>query len=264
MPRHARKLSESKIYHVILRGNNRQHIFIDHEDKERIISTIGIKKEEDRYQIYAYCVLDNHIHMVVKEGKDNLSRVIKRIATSYAFYFNQKYKRSGHVFQDRYKSENIENEKYLLEVIRYIHQNPMKAGIGVTESYKWSSYQEYLLKEPGIVKTDEILGIFSSDREKAVWEFIKFNQDKTEEFYIDVPEEKTTEEGEIKWIIEGYLREKRVKKKDLGGQGNRPLREELIKILQEKTGLSLRKIAEELGLNREMVRRAAVSREPSP
>ncbi len=73
--------------------------------------------------------MDNHVHIVIKEQKDTISRIMKRIGASYAHYYNKKYKRVGHVFQDRYKGETIEDEKYLLAVIRYIHNSPKKAGI---------------------------------------------------------------------------------------------------------------------------------------
>ena len=103
MPRHARILNEKNVYHVMLRGNNRGKIFIDNEDKQRIIETIRLKKKDREFFIYAYCVLDNHIHLVIREGEDSLSRIVKRIATSYAYYFNKKYNRMGHVFQDRFR-----------------------------------------------------------------------------------------------------------------------------------------------------------------
>ena len=74
--------------------------------------------------------MDNHIHPIIKEGKDPVARTVKRIAASYSYYFNKKYKRIGHVFQERFRSENIEEESYLFSAIRYVHQNPLKPGIG--------------------------------------------------------------------------------------------------------------------------------------
>lgn len=130
MPRQARILNEKNVYHVMLRGNNREKIFIDNEDKQRIIETIRLKKKDREFFLYAYCVMDNHIHLVIREGEDSLSRIVKRIGVSYAYYFNKKYNRIGHVFQGRFKSENIEDDKYLLCAIRYVHRNPVKAGLG--------------------------------------------------------------------------------------------------------------------------------------
>ncbi|MEW6173529.1 MAG: transposase [Bacillota bacterium] len=88
MPRHARVLSKTQTYHVMLRGNNRQDVFIDDEDKARIIATIWDKKGDDHFTVYAYCVMDNHLHLVLREGKDVLAKALKRIGTSYAYYFN--------------------------------------------------------------------------------------------------------------------------------------------------------------------------------
>jgi len=172
VPRHARVLSKTQTYHVILRGNNRKEVFIDDEDKARIIAAISEKKGGDHFTVYAYCVMDNHLHLVLKEGKDLLSKALKRIGTSYAYYFNKKYKRIGHVFQDRYRSESIEDDAYLLGVIRYVHLNPEKAGISSAESYPWSSYNEYFKENTRLIAIDEILSMFSNDREKAISDFI--------------------------------------------------------------------------------------------
>lgn len=88
--------------------------------------------------------MDNHVHILIREGKEPLSKVMKRIGVSYVYWYNWKYERNGHLFQDRYKSEPVEDDKYLLTVIRYIHQNPLKAGIvDSIDQYQWSSHHEY-------------------------------------------------------------------------------------------------------------------------
>jgi len=129
MPRCARSLSETGVYHVMLRGNERKDIFMDDEDKARFLDVLYTKREHDSYYLYSYCLMDNHVHLVIKEGNDSISRIMRRITTSYAGYFNRKYKRAGHLFQDRYKSENVESDSYLLTVIRYLHQDTEKAGL---------------------------------------------------------------------------------------------------------------------------------------
>ena len=143
----------------MLRGNNRERIFIDEEDKIRIIDTLEKTKKAEGYFLYAYCVMDNHIHLIIKEGKDPIARIVKRIAASYSYYFNKKYKRIGHVFQERYKSESIEGESYLLSAIRYVHQNPIKPGIGTIEGYKWSSYRDYTGNGRRITDSEERLNV---------------------------------------------------------------------------------------------------------
>ena len=154
MPRQARKKSGSGIYHIMLRGINRQQIFEDAEDRERFLETIENYKELCGYTIYAYCLMGNHVHILMREGKEDLTQVFKRIAGSYVYWYNWKYHRSGHLFQDRFKSEPVEDDSYFLTVLRYIHQNPVKAKLCKSaEEYPHSSMQEYL-KHPVLVDTE--------------------------------------------------------------------------------------------------------------
>jgi putative transposase len=247
----------------MMRGNNRQDIFIDDEDKSRVLNILEDKKKAGEYYLYAYCVMDNHIHMVIMECKDPVARIIKRITASYSHYFNKKYKRIGHVFQERYKSETIEDEGYLLSAIRYVHQNPVKAGIGAIEGYEWSSFRDYLGHGRRLADPEEVLCIFSSSHEKAKAEFSRYNHELTEQFFVDVCEMENTDPSQVKHMISRFLAEKGVGLEELKVVVNKPAREELIKLLLEKTNLSLRGIANELGMNREMVRRV-VSRYLSP
>jgi len=259
MPRYARKKYEKQVYHIILRGNNREKIFINEEDKSRIINTLKDKKKAEDYYLYAYCVMDNHIHLIIKEGKDPIARTIKRIAISYSYYFNKKYKCIGHVFQERFKSENIEDENYLLTAIRYVHQNPLKPGIGTVREYKWSSYSDYMGDGRKITDTVEILSIFSNFQEKAQIEFARFNHEFTEETFLDISEEKEINESNITDYIKRYLSEKGLEIDDLKCTPWKSVREELVRLLLEKSNLSRRGIAAALVLNREMVRKVAVS-----
>lgn len=123
MSRRARKLVDSGTYHIMLRGIEKKYIFIDDEDKQRIIDTILRKREMDGFKLYSYCIMDNHIHLLIKENKETISKTIKRIGTSYAYYFNKKYNRIGHLFQDRFRSEAINDDAQILTAIRYIHNN---------------------------------------------------------------------------------------------------------------------------------------------
>lgn len=263
MPRYARIHNENRVYHIMLRGNNREKIFIDKEDKARVIAILTEKKKEGEYLLYAYCIMDNHIHLVVKEGKDSLARIIKRIGTSYARYFNKKYMRIGHVFQDRYRSENVHDDKYLLALIRYVHQNPVKPGIGTISGYRWSSYKEYLSKVRVLVEVDELLGMFSNNRKYAVEEFVRFNNETTEDNFLDIEEEKEIDNSNVEKFMNEYMSLKNLQISQLKDSCNKLLRDELIKQLATRSSLSLREIATKLDLNREMVRKI-VSREPSP
>ena len=126
MPRKARIKSNSGIYHIIMRGINRQTIFEDEEDYNKFIQTLQRFKEICEYKIYAYCLMGNHLHLLLGEGKDPLETVMRKICGSYVFWYNQKYGRVGNLFQDRYMSEPVEYNSYLLNVTRYIFRNPIK------------------------------------------------------------------------------------------------------------------------------------------
>jgi len=254
MPRNARVLSRSHVYHIMLRGNDKQKIFIDEDDKNKIIEILSDKKKNNSFFIYAFCVMDNHIHLIVKEGCDGLSRAMKRIATSYAFYFNKKYRRIGHVFQDRYKSENIEDDSYLLSAIRYIHQNPLKAGLSSIDGYSWSSYGEYISGKAKVTDIFEILQMISQDNSAAIKAFEVFNHETTNYSLIDVADPREKDEKTIEEYIETYLNDRNIGLEDLKHTDNRQVAQELIRLLLEKTNLSRRNIALILGLNREFVR----------
>lgn len=167
MPRQARKKSESGIYHIMLRGINKQQIFEDDEDCEKFLWVLKDTKEQSGYKLLAYCLMGNHIHLLIKVEKEPLEQIFKRIGGKFVYWYNIKYQRIGHLFQDRFKSEPVEDDSYLLTVLRYIHQNPVKAKICKNvEDYKFSSYREYIGNK-WIVDTDFILDIMSIEQFKV-------------------------------------------------------------------------------------------------
>lgn len=267
MPRYPRQPSKTGIYHIMLRGNERKDIFIDEEDKRRLIKTVIKNKAGEAFKLYAYCIMGNHLHLVIKEQKEPISRIIKKIATSYAYYFNQKYKRVGHVFQDRYKSETIEDEAYLLSAIRYVHNNPQKAEITKKERYKWSSYSQYLeilKKAAEFPEIREILEFFSLNIKIALREFINYSKKQEEKDFLDMQEIVKSEinEENVNAYINRYLKSRNLKKEDLKKREHAKSRENLIHQLNRRSNFSQRKIAILIGVNRETVRK--VSEEPSP
>lgn len=163
----------------MLRGVNKQDIFFDQQDYLEFQSIIRKTKKTFFYQLYSYVLMPNHIHLEIKDENQKLSKIIHSMATSYAIYFNKKYRRVGHLFENRFQSKNVENSYYMLNLVRYIHQNPMKAGISEMDKYKWSSYFEYFENnqtEEKIVDTKEILEIFSLEKEVAIKQFFEFNK----------------------------------------------------------------------------------------
>ncbi len=115
MARAAREKSNSGIYHIMIRGINKQLILEDNEDNQKLLEVLKECKVLSEYKIYAYCFMGNHIHLLLKVEKENLEQIFKRIGARYVYYYNWKYKRSGHLFQDRFKSEPIDDDSYLLK-----------------------------------------------------------------------------------------------------------------------------------------------------
>lgn len=186
MPRQARAKSNSGVYHLMLRGINGQDIFLDREDRQKFIKTLKKYKEKCGYQVYGYCLMNNHIHLVLKEGEEELSLVMKRIGVSYVAWYNFKYERTGHLFQDRFKSEEIEDDQYLLVALRYIHQNPLNAGMVKSISdYEWSSFNDYFSQKKDLTDYNFVLRIFDSDREKAVKSFNLFMRQAAKDKCLD-------------------------------------------------------------------------------
>lgn len=189
MPRLARQKSNTGIYHLMLRGTNKQQIFHDEQDYIKFLTTLERYRKEAGFTVYGWCLMGNHVHLLIKEGKEELSLTMKRIGVSFAKYYNWKYNASGHLFQDRYRSENIENEGYLISVIRYIHRNPVKAGmVQSPKDWRWSSCKDYFCNtncSPLLVETDLVLGYFSETKEKAVKAFIDYNLMDNEDKYMD-------------------------------------------------------------------------------
>lgn len=256
MARYKRIISDIGIYHVMTRGNNKDDIFIDREDKVKYLNILREKREELKFDIYAYCIMTNHSHLIIKEDEQILSNIMRGINTSYAIYFNKKYDRVGHVFQDRYKSEAIENDSYLLLAIRYIHNNPVNAMmVEKCEDFLWSSYNYYIGKtNDDLVDTEFALSLFSQDMFRSMELFKEFSNKPNNDVFIDIC--KIGDESEIKGYYEAkkfikkYLKTENLILNDLKHNKNREKRNDLILYLRKKSDLSIRDIAELLDLGR--------------
>lgn len=199
MPRAARKKSSSGIYHVMLRGINQQQIFQDEEDNKKFLQVIEECKKISGFELYSYCLMGNHVHLLLKEREEPLELIFKRIGSRYVYWYNIKYKRIGHLFQDRYKSCVVESDEYFLSALRYIHNNPVKAGIAKSsKEYKFSSYNSYFEKA-SLVDTKAVLDMISINQ------FEKFHTEKDSIKHIEIeePRIRITDE-EAKRIIKEY------------------------------------------------------------
>lgn len=153
MPRKSRESSGTGIYHVMLRGINRQNIFYDVNDYETFLESLRklVHPTDEQHRplpshciVYAYCLMPNHVHLLLQEKDEGLAFVMKSLGVAYAWHYNKKYQHLGPVFQDRYRSEPVNDNAYFFTLLRYIHQNPLKAGLADNVSdYYWSSWREY-------------------------------------------------------------------------------------------------------------------------
>jgi putative transposase len=150
-------------YHITARGNERKDIFKSVRDRSRFLSYLESATERYEAVIHVYCLMTNHYHLLLETPSGNLSQIMRHINGAYTTYFNTKRKRSGHLFQGRYKGILVEADEYAKELSRYIHLNPFRAGIVQSpEEYRWSSYRGYIGKEKpvGWLARNLVLGYF--------------------------------------------------------------------------------------------------------
>lgn len=262
MPRQSRRKSYSSIYHCMLRGINKQDIFYEEKDYLMFQDIIRKTKKNYLYQLYSYVLMPNHVHLEIKDENQKISQIIHSIGTSYANYFNKKYKRKGHLFENRFRSKNVENTPYMLNLVRYIHQNPLKAGISEMEQYKWSSFFEYfknedVREEDKIVDTEEVLEIFLPEKEQAKKAFLEFNE-KSLKFQESIElleyemRNKLTDEEVIYFIKEelGIYNIQEIQRY------NKDFRDELIRKIVKIKGVTQVQIARILGVTVRIIQKS--------
>ena len=164
------------VYHVICRGNNRQAIFRDEQDRIRYLEKLSFYCRDKSVDLLSYCLLGNHVHLLLETPHGNLSKMMQALQTSYTVSFNKRHRRSGHVFEQRYKALLVDKDNYLLQVSRYIHLNPVSAGIVTRpQDYRWSSYGSYLKgKGIGGLKPEMVLGYFVGERKKQLAQYREY------------------------------------------------------------------------------------------
>ena len=239
-----------------MRGINRQDIFYDQDDYQRFIETIK-RIKLNNFELYGYCLMSNHVHMLVHEKNEDIPQIMKRIGSSYAWWYNRKYQRTGHVFQGRYGSECVEDDGYLLTVIKYIHRNPVQARmVSEPEDYHWSSIHAYYGNPEyptRLTDTGFILGILADERTEAVKGFREHMKIETQDICLDDVIQKGKLDEEVMAEIEAIL-------------GGRPVmtlqimekqeRNDILRQSKRIKGATQRQIARVTGLNQNIVFKA--------
>jgi len=157
-------------YHVMHRGNAGTDIYKNDMDREKFLEYLGKSVAIYGLKIHTYCLMTNHYHLLIETPQPNLSQAIKWINVSYATYFNRKRSRSGHLFQGRYKAILVDADEYLKHLSRYIHLNPLRAGmVDHLKEYPWSSYPVFsgYVKAPEWLETGWLLSLFGQDQNKS-------------------------------------------------------------------------------------------------
>lgn len=251
IPRSPRQKSNTNVYHIIVRGINRQDIFLDKQDYRKFLKEIKRTKETYKYELYAYILMPNHIHLVINDMNNNLSTFMQSLNISYTYYFNKKYERVGHLFENRFKSKIVEEESYLKNVVRYVHKNPENAGM--QELYFWSSYREYLSNKQNLIDKQFIMDLFQNNIEN----FKRFHKDYIKNQDIDKDYEMITkmeDEEAIKIMKELSKEENLMKIQKYDKDRKREIIEKFIKI----EGIKKVQIARILGINKRTIERMRI------
>lgn len=260
MPRYPRPLGSTGIYHVMIRGINKMDIFRSPNDKAKFLGALSSMKSEGEYTLYGYCIMDNHAHLLIKEEIDPINRTMKRLCVSYSYYFNKKYDRVGHLFQDRFRSERIENDNSLLNCLRYIHNNPVKASMVTNPSdYNWSSYNIYIGKDNNaaqIISSRFVLDLISENKSNVISKFRDFSRLDCEEEFIDLEEAEDDIKIDPLVVIQDVIRKYNYKLEDLLKCKDKEMRSLIIREIKDNTKLSIRQMAEMTGFSKDMIARA--------
>ena len=270
MTRSAREKSGTGMYHVMLRGINRQDIFHDDDDRYRFIDTLlqlVMPKDENGNPIesyctiFAWCLMSNHIHLLIKEKTESIGDSIKRLAVSYAYYYNHKYGRESTLFHDRFRSEPCNDYKYFWRLIRYIHRNPVKAGITTrVADYPWSSWNEYININPIYFPVCAInilhrqLAKYSNTMEELI-DFVNDTIDDEATTFVEMPEDTPYHRVTDDEVVEIILKETGHKDPTSFQQLEKQMQINLLVSLK-KQGASVKQLQRITGIGRNIIQRA--------
>lgn len=226
----------------MLRGIDRRDVFLDDRDYETFLNCITKAKETSDFIMYAYCLMTNHVHMLLKIGSEDVGDIVRRIAVRYVLYHNFQYGRVGHLFQNRFKSEPVDSDSYFITVLRYIHQNPVKAAIvHEIDHYKWSSYNEYIDRSQ-IIDTEFALDMFEDMKS-----FKRYMSEITEEKCLDSDTKQRNTDAELRALILAKTDIELLKELDP------KIRNEIIRDIKTSTAASNRQLSRILNISRRTI-----------
>ena len=261
MGRLARDCFAANYHHIMTQGIGKSCIFKEEVNKIKMLNIMREEVQKGGVKLLAYCIMDNHLHVLMNSSNiSDMSNFMKIINIRYARYYNKKYNRVGYVFRDRYKSQPIVNEHYLLRCMRYIHNNPVKAGISkeITD-YQWSSFGEILSDDSDILDMTSVFELFSLEPKKALYSFCEFHNKKYEDdSFMFLEDEPVIDENEKKSFL--YLRDTNMA--DL--QDNSDLMIDYVTYLKDELKMSQRQISEWVGLGRTSIVKMIKPVSPSP
>lgn len=243
MPRKARKDLETGFFHVMVQGIKKENIFYNNKYKEKYIYLMKFFKEKQKIDIISFCVMENHVHIIIyTEDINELTIFMRKLNTTYAINYNKEEKRVGYVFRNRFESKEIYNQDYLTKCIKYVHMNPVKAGIvRLEKDYKYSSYNDYINKK-GIITEEIIQKIFNS-KYNYLKDFLKIEYD--EKLFKELEKEEITEE-KLQEEIDKFIKKEEIILREL--QEDKRLIKKLYNSMELKPTKT--KLAENIGISR--------------
>ena len=248
MARQPRRKSITGIHHVMLRGINHENVFHGPKDYVQFLQIVGDCKGKDKFELLGFCLMGNHLHLLIKTTAPEIGHVMKRISLRYVTWYNLKYKREGPVFQGRFKSRPVEDDGYFLTALRHIHQTPARVGVVSDLSmYHWSSYRHYI-GMAGVVDRAFALSLL------AVHEFIDYHkQDGGSADCLDmpVPKNRINDDEAIAMITDSIGHSDITKLQQL----EPAVRSNFLRTLRG-CGMSIRQISRLTGFGKSVVERA--------
>jgi putative transposase len=260
---------EGAVYHVTSRGNARNKIFNDDQDREVFLSTLETVVMRYGWLCHSYCLMDNHYHIMIETPDANLSMGMRQLNGIYTQKYNRRHRKTGHIFQGRFKAILVEKDNYLLELCRYVVLNPVRAGmVGRPEDWRWSSYRATadLRREEDCLTTDWILSLFNRKRRLAQGQYRKFVREGInrrspwgelqgqvllgEEGFVEKFKELLEDKKQVKEIPrpQRYVSRPSLDK-IFSRQGGKVQRDERITTAHASYGYTLKEIADHLGIH---------------